>query len=133
MKLEEIRKDYERYSTNVSSLNRQLIFAGLAIIWLFRIPEKGTASIPTELVDSLFFFVFSLCSDIFQYVTQSLIWAGYYWYNKCKHRSNKKNVEKCVVNEPEWPNLLPWLLWALKIIFLGIAYWKLACYLHLMS
>ena len=133
MKLEEIRKDYERYSTNVSSLNRQLIFAGLAIIWLFRIPEKGTASIPIELVDSLFFFVFSLCSDIFQYVTQSLIWTGYYWYNKCKHRNSKKNVEECVVNEPEWPNLLPWLLWVLKIVFLGIAYWKLACYLHLIS
>lgn len=130
MKLEEIRKDYERYSTNVSSLNRQLIFAGLAIIWLFRISENGTTSIPLELVDSLYFFVFSLCSDILQYVTQSLIWAGYYWRKKYKYR-NEENVEDCVVKEPEWPNLLPWLLWALKIVFLGIAYWKLACYLHL--
>ena len=78
MRLREIRSDYERYSTKVSDINRQLIFAGIAIVWLFRASNDGGNTIfPTELHPTLFYFILSFGADILQYSLQSIYWFCY--------------------------------------------------------
>ena len=133
MKLKEIRNDYERYSTKVSDINRQLIFAGIAIVWLFRVSNNdGNTILPIELHPTLFFFILSFSADILQYFSQSLIWFLYYWIEKCTTKTSKnKDVEDIIVKEPEWPNLIPWGFWIAKVIFTVIAYGKLGIYLNI--
>ena len=133
MKLREIRNDYERYSTKVSDINRQLIFAGIAIVWLFRVSSNdGHTTFPIGLYPTLLFFILSFGADILQYTIQSLLWFGFYWNKKCKNNKlNKKDAEDIIVKEPEWPNLIPWGLWFLKVVFTVIAYCKLGIYLNI--
>lgn len=129
MKLEEIRKDYERYSTKVSDLNRKLIFAGIAVIWIFRVTSSGKTEIPKELITPLFWFILSLGADILQYIIQSLIW--YFYYSNKKRKLKCDNTEQQIVNEPEWPNIFSWLLWITKVGATVFAYVKLAIYLSI--
>ena len=133
MKLKEIRNDYERYSTKVSDINRQLIFAGIAIVWLFRVSNyEGNTVFPIELHPTLFFFILSFGADILQYFSQSVIWFVYYCFQKYNTKTSKnKDVEDCIVKEPEWPNIIPWLFWLLKVICSIIAYCKLGIYLNI--
>lgn len=133
MKLREIRNDYERYSTKVSEINRQLIFAGIAIVWLFRMSNNdGNTIFPIGLHPTLLFFIFSFGADILQYFFQSVIWFLYYWYQKYNTKIFKnKDVEDCIVKEPEWPNIIPWLFWFLKVICSIIAYYKLGVFLNI--
>ena len=133
MKLREIRNDYERYSTKVSDINRQLIFAGIAIVWLFRVTNNdGNTVFPMELYPTLFYFILSFGADILQYTIQSILWFGFYWNKKCKNnKSEKKDVEDIIVKEPEWPNLIPWGFWLAKVVCTVIAYYKLGVYLNI--
>ena len=132
MKLREIRNDYERYSTKVSDINRQLIFAGIAIVWLFRVSNNGNTVFPRELYPTLFCFILSFGADILQYTIQSILWFGFYWNKKCKNnKSEKKDVEDIIVKEPEWPNLIPWGFWLAKVVCTVIAYYKLGVYLNI--
>ena len=133
MKLKEIRNDYEWHSSKVSEINRQLIFAGIAIVWLFRVSNNdGNTILPIELHPTLFFFILSFVADIFQYFSQSVIWFLYYWIKKYKTKTSKnKDVEDIIVKEPEWLNLIPWVFWIAKVSFTVIAYWKLGIYLNI--
>lgn len=133
MKLREIRNDYERYSTRVSDINRQLIFAGIAIVWLFRVSNNdGNTVFPIGLYPTLFFFILSFGADILQYTIQSILWFGFYWNRKYKNRKlEKKDVEDIIVKEPEWPNLIPWGFWIAKVVCTIIAYCKLGIYLNI--
>lgn len=124
MKLSEIRSAYEAYSGKLSSVNRQLAFAGIAVIWLFRISDHGKITIPEGMIIPIFLFVVSFFFDILQLLSQSLIWYSYYWYKRKK--GTKEDDE---MNEPEWPNIIPWSLLILKVIALIIAYWFLGLYL----
>lgn len=131
MKLCEIRKDYERYSTNVSQINRKLIFVGIAVIWLFRISGNNQTEIPSDLHRPLFFLCLSCFFDILQYVSQSIMWASYYCYQKRK-RNSSSNVEEEIVKEPEWPNIFNWILWGIKVISTIIAYIYLGSFLRVL-
>ena len=63
MKLSEIREAYEVLSSKLSEINRQLCFAGFAIIWIFN-KSEGSILIPNELHFPAFLFVISAVSKI---------------------------------------------------------------------
>lgn len=124
MKLHEIRTAYEGYSGKLSNVNRQLAYAGIALIWIFRISNNGKTTIPDGMLIPVLLFVISFLLDILQLLFQSLFWYFYYFYKRCK-----KFKENSEVNEPEWPNLFFWLLLVLKVIALIAAYFNLFLYL----
>jgi hypothetical protein len=41
MKLQKARDTYYEYSGKLSDITRQLSFAGIAIVWIFRAGDKG--------------------------------------------------------------------------------------------
>lgn len=127
MKLSEIRKDYEELSSLLSKYNRQLAFAGIGIVWLFRTTDKtGNTSIDSGMLMPVFCFVISFAFDLFQYLWLSLAWyIYYYWGRKCKGKAEED--EMC---EPEWPNVIAWLMYVLKVIALIAAYIYLGVYLY---
>lgn len=127
MTLKEIREDYVRYSTNVSNICRNLCFAGIGVVWIFKV--TNTTTIPTQLYFPLLLFIVALGLDLLQYFVQTIIWYRYY----LKHKSDVKNgktEDDVVVREPEWINAFTWAIWGLKFFAVIIAYIKVGLYVH---
>lgn len=126
MKLSEIRKDYEDLSGSLSKYNRQLAFAGIGIIWLFRTTEtNGSTSIDPEMLTPIFCLVISFAFDLLQYLWQSLWWYLYYLYKR--EQGSNEDEE---MNEPEWPNMIAWGMFSIKVCALMAAYIHLGLYLY---
>ena len=134
MTLKEIREDYVRYSTNVSELSRNLAYAGIGIVWIFKQSRNNDellstfmSSIPSELRWPLILFVVVLILDLFQYVIQTAIWYPYY----AKHKELHKNEKEDDVNlqEPEIYSAIPWCFWLFKLIMVVIAYFLMGIFL----
>lgn len=118
MKLSEIRKAYEDLSGKLSDVNRQLAFAGIGIIWIFKISEdNNSTSIPNELFTPLLALIISLGIDLLQYLIQTFTWYFYYLY-----KQSQGNSEEQEINEPEYFNYLPWLFLLFKVVALITAY-----------
>lgn len=126
MKLSEIREDYEELSGLLSKFNRQLAFAGIGIVWLFRTTDTlGKTSIDTEMLTPILCFVISFGFDLLQYLWQSYAWYIFYWYKR-----KKGCKEEDEMNEPEWPNVIAWILFTVKVAALIAAYIHLGLYLY---
>lgn len=87
--LEKYLDDYREYSELLSSSNRQLAFAGIAIIWIFRNGNGITPLIPNQLLLPLMFFALSLFFEILQYLSGTVIWKSFFSYNEKLYRSKK--------------------------------------------
>jgi len=127
MTLKEIREDYVRYSANVSELSRNLSYAGIGVVWIFKqsasvdaIEKTFMNSIPVELRWPLLLFIVVLILDLLQYVIQTAIWYPYYTKYKELHKDEKEdNVN---LQEPESYNIIPWGFWFFKLMIVIIAY-----------
>lgn len=72
-----IKEGYDRSgiaSDKASEINRQLAFAGFAIIWVFKTDSGGRQIVPYELFLPGLLLVLSLSFDLLQYVVKSEIW-----------------------------------------------------------
>lgn len=126
LKLSEIRKGYEEASGTLSEFNRQLCFAGFAIIWIFNGSVNGF-KIPKELFIPGFLLCLSLILDIFQYICTTVVW--YCFYLKQRKINSSKDEEEVPVEEPESYNVVSWLLFACKILAMISAYILIAIFL----
>lgn len=124
MKLSEIRKAYEDLTGKLSDINRQLCFAGFAIIWIFN-KSKGNIAVPDELYLPALLLCCSIFFDILQYTFSSLSWYFYYWCKKDKNINDDENI----VAEPEKLNILPWIFFICKIVLLIWAYIEIGIFL----
>lgn len=134
MTLKEIREDYFHYSANVSELSRNLSYAGIGVVWIFKqATSKETVntafmnSIPDELRWPLILFVIVLILDLFQYVIQTAIWYPYYVKHKKLHQG--ENEDDVNLQEPEKYNIIPWIFWLVKLITVVVAYVLMGCFL----
>ncbi len=134
MTLKEIREDYVRYSANVSELSRNLSYAGIGVVWIFKQSASGDAikttfmsSIPEELRWPLLLFIAVLILDLLQYDIQTGIWYPYYIKNKEQHKDEKEDDVN--LQEPESYNIIPWGFWIFKLIIVIIAYIFLGLFL----
>jgi hypothetical protein len=125
MKLSEIREAYEDVSRTLSKINRQLAFAGIGIVWLFRITDKtGNTTIDSGMLIPLLCFAVSFACDLLQYLYLSIAWYFYYWR---KHSNGV--AEDAEVHEPECVNIPAWILLVVKVIIMMFAYGYLGFYL----
>jgi hypothetical protein len=91
MKLSGYLKDYYFYSGKTSSVARQLAFAAIAIIWVFRYTDDPNRILPRELVQPAFFMALSLTLDLFQYIAGSIIW----WiFHRVKEKEGLKATDE---------------------------------------
>lgn len=84
MKLEDFKNDYYWYSGKASDIARHLAFAGIAIIWIFRVSTATHVSIPSCLLLPLLLFGLTLAADLLQYVTATFIWGVFHQYHEQK-------------------------------------------------
>ena len=72
MTLKDIRDAYEALSGTMSSIVRQINFAGIAIAWIF--VDKENHQVSQLLINSCLFIVFSIVLDALQYFIGTIIW-----------------------------------------------------------
>src|SRR5882724_1377019 len=103
MKLKDALKIYYERSTKLSEVVRQLNFAGIAVIWLFRTGEK-TGGIPysDSLLWPLGLLIASATFDLLQYAYASAAWGTF-------HRQKEKELNHDQEAEFHAPAAINWL------------------------
>jgi len=96
MTLDDARKAYYEFSGQVSSIARQLSYAGIAIIWIFKAGDAEHFVIPGELVKAGFFIASALLLDFFQYSWAAAAWGR---FGRLKEKEGQKNFDA-----PAWIN-----------------------------
>lgn len=116
MNLPEYRKVYQEFSGEASKLARQLGFAGLAIIWIFRNENLGKV-IPASLVSPGLLIVVGLACDLLQYVWATAVWGGY--QQLLERRGTPESEELDAPGWFNWPTLA--FFWG-KLVAIVVAY-----------
>jgi hypothetical protein len=65
--IEKIWEKKNGYTKSASELSRSLCFAGLAVVWIFRVPNGEYSAIPGPLMWCAFGFALALALDLLQY------------------------------------------------------------------
>ena len=130
LRLSEIRDAYERSSAKLSEINRQLCFAGFALVWIFN-KTSTSLSIPDALYLPLLCWCLSLTFDVLQYAYKTGFWYFFYLRHKKPEKSTDglKSEDDMVIDEPESPNFVTWILFIIKIVSLIIGYVMTALFL----
>lgn len=126
LKLSEIRNAYERSSMRLGEINRQLCFAGFAIVWIFN-KTSDDLSLPMELYWPMVLWCISLSLDVFQYIYKTITWWCVYISQKKKSKAMRPkdeilNEDDITVDESEKLNIATWILFFLKIAFMITGY-----------
>jgi hypothetical protein len=117
VKLQDYRNDFYSFSGKASDVSRQLAFAGIAIIWLFKKDSIPGTSIPHELLLPGIFIVVALALDIFHYCLGSIIWRVFYRTKEKEGVSERKEL-----SHSDWLERPIWAVFCLKIFFVFLAY-----------
>ena len=124
MKLSEYKKTYEDFSGKASNVVRQLSFAGIAVIWIFKVQSNGLLKIPDKLLVPLGLFCISLAIDLLQYILGYIVWYAYYKYQENKVVSETQEIKHHA--------LLPFplhLCMIAKVFIAVVAYYKLIVFI----
>lgn len=120
MKREQVREAYQQRSTTASTVCRQLAFAGIAIVWLFRTNPKGpatTAQLDPDFIWAGLLLVIGLTLDILQYIYASAAWGI---LNRVLERRGLPRDHEFMVHPAiNWPTL--WCYWG-KLVLVATAY-----------
>lgn len=108
MKLNDAREHYYTFSATLSNVNRQLCFAGIAVIWIFVTKEAdGNYTLPSNLLFPLGCFVGGLTLDLLHYFVASASWGI---FHRIKEKSEiGEDTEFVAPRQINWaPNILFW-------------------------
>lgn len=119
-KISDFKNDYYFFTGKLSDINRQIAFAGIAIIWVFKKGENSEIQIDNDLVLPAILIVCALAFDIFQYIYQSITWSIFYTYYNRKYKKEEQKIES-----PEYLNYPSWAFFFIKVILVLIAYWNI--------
>jgi hypothetical protein len=111
VKLSDARKAYYDLSGTGSTVARQLAFAGIALVWVFRAPGEDTVVLPAALWLPTIFLVSGLALDMLHYLCSAAVWGAF-------HRINEKRFPDEPDREVEAPH---WLNWPALVAFWGKA------------
>jgi hypothetical protein len=125
MILKEYRETYYFYTGKASDISRQLAFAAIAVIWLFKKDTGGTQlTIPVDLVLPGIFVVSALAVDLLQYCLGAIIWYLFYRSKEKKNVSETENID-----HSEWLDRpINFLFWA-KVVLVALAYYYILLFL----
>jgi len=122
MKLNEFKEDYQWFSGKTSDVVRQLAFAGIAIIWIFK-QDGEPPIIPRALLWPIILLAFSLAADLLQYVSATIIWGSFHRYHE---KNNPKDRDIKASPKLNWPTNF---LFYTKIFFVIWAYVSMINYI----
>jgi hypothetical protein len=104
MKITAFRKNYTEYfSQKASDVTRQFAFAGIALVWIFKIGGDNP-KLPDELIVPTFWFAVTLALDLFHYAFATIFWSVFCRYHEKKGLKKKKPDPDPDVIAPRWIN-----------------------------
>lgn len=120
--VDDYKKDYEYFTGKASEISRNLAFAGIAIIWIFKITSKdGSLEIPSLLITPLIWLVITLALDLSQYISGGLIWLIYYRFKEWQIKKSKISAN----DDIKAPAILPAIIhffYLSKLVAIVVAY-----------
>lgn len=121
MKLEEAKQAFYDASGTLSENVRKLAFAGIAIIWIFRVGNTAAnLAFPPSLLWPLIAFIIALIVDVAQYLYKSTTWWLYYAW---KHKQGIRDDGD--VNPPGVINFFTGVFFYVKVACVTYAYYEL--------
>ena len=123
MKLADARENYYYFSGKVSEIARQLAFAGIGIVWVFRTTVPSGSVLPRELYAAVVWLVLTLGADFAHYLAATILWGTYHRYREKRVAPDEEFVAPRAIN---WPALA---FFYLKVVLLVIAYVWIGAYL----
>ncbi len=117
MNIKKYWETYNYYSGKTSEIVRGLGFAGIALVWLFRLEGVNGSSIPRELILPAIYLILGLALDLFHYAISSIVWGI---YARFKEQEGLKISKKLKV--PIWINWPGLLFFVSKIMSIVFAY-----------
>jgi hypothetical protein len=101
MKLSDYKDTYDNFSSKASDVARSLSFAGIAVIWIFKIEDGDHIKIPVNLFCPLLFFALGLTFDLLHYSIGALIWGI---FHRCKEKQVQDVKKNPDTDAPAWIN-----------------------------
>src|SRR5690348_16601228 len=77
MKLKDAREFYYERSAKVSDLTRQLAFAGIAVVWVYKVGPDTRPSVAPDFLIPLIFFAVALFFDFLQAIWGAGAWGAF--------------------------------------------------------
>ncbi|MHC4144256.1 MAG: hypothetical protein ACYSUD_05695 [Planctomycetota bacterium] len=108
MKLSKYKEDFYTFSGKASDNARTAAFAGIALIWVFKIDARPVPKLPNELLVPTGLFALGLALDLLHYITAAVIWGLF-------HRHHEKKLAN-PTDDPELSHS-PWLARSLYMLF----------------
>jgi hypothetical protein len=126
MKLSEYRKTYYDLSAKASDVARQLAFAGIAIIWIFKLDSKPIPVIPKQLIMPAALLACAFASDLLHYIVATFIWGNFQWRKERKKKDGETDPDLIAPRCLNWPGLG---FFSLKLLFVALAYYFIIKYI----
>jgi len=119
MKLSDYKKDYYEFSGKASDVARMATFAGIALIWVFKMDGEAVPCLPSELVLPAGLFALALAADLLHYVVATVTWGVFHRWRERKLEDPNKDPETSHPSCLEYPIVS---LFVLKFIFTVTGY-----------
>lgn len=117
MKLQGYRETFYTFSGKLSDACRQLAFAGIGLIWLFKKDNLAGLSIPRDLLVPGALIVFALTFDLLQYALGSILWRIFY-----RMKENLNIEEETELTHDTSLEVPIWTMFCLKTLSIALAY-----------
>lgn len=125
MKLKDALENYYHNTGKTSEIVRQLGFAGIAIVWVFKADVAGRLTVPQDLIPAALLLVAGLTLDLLQYVAGSLIWGIY--HRTKESDGTTQETEFLAPRQVNWPALF--FFWS-KTVVMVTAYGLILRFLY---
>ena len=119
MKLSIYQDTYYEFSGKASDVARQLAFAGIAFVWIFKYQDSNIIRLPVELLIPATFFALTLAFDLLQYIFATAIWGIFQWHMEKTVGGLGKDPD---LDTPSWFKLPQLVCLILKLIAVVIGY-----------
>lgn len=122
--LPQYRETHYLYSGKVSDICRQLSFAAIAIIWIFKTEASGVLVVPKALVLPAVLAVLALACDLLQYLVGSAT-----WYLVYRHHEKINTPENVELRHSVWLVLPINFFFYAKVAFVAATYYFVLVFL----
>ncbi|MFS8372669.1 hypothetical protein JH314_21395 [Xanthomonas campestris] len=117
MKLSDYRSAYYAFTTKASEIARQLSFAGIALIWVFKPKDAVPTAIPKELLLPAIFFATALAFNLLHAAYGSFAWGMF-----------TRHHEKKLVRDDDPVSASRYLNWPSIVLFWAVVALVVAAY-----
>lgn len=126
-RIEDYRVAHRKFSKSASNAARQLSFAGIALIWIFKVDNGISLTVPADLQYPALLLAAALAFDLLHYMIGTLVWYFFYRYHEKRNIKEEEKIDAPV----ELTIIIDTFFW-LKLIFVIAAYIMIVNYLRIL-